>query len=164
MPEVTTYYLEMTSPDALRASADNRELTVTETEIKDYTFNRYLYRTIGKQWQWIDRMVWTDRQWQQAIENDQLRTWVAYCRGTPAGYYELHRQDDEVEINYFGLMPGFIGQGFGGHLLTHAIRSAWDWPGTQRVWVHTCSLDHPTALANYQARGLSVYRTEVTPG
>jgi len=49
--------------------------------------------------------------------------------------------------------------GFGGYLLTHAIRSAWD-SGATRVWVHTCTLDHPSALANYVARGMKVYRTE----
>jgi len=66
-----------------------------------------------------------------------------------------------VEILYFGLAEAFFGQGFGGPLLTHALQSAWAWPGTTKVWVHTCSLDHPSALANYQARGLRIYREEV---
>ena len=64
----------------------------------------------------------------------------------------------DVEIAYFGLAPRFIGKGFGGYLLSHAIKSAWAWEGTRRVWVHTCTLDHPTALQNYKARGLEVYK------
>ena len=97
-------------------------------------------------------------------ERPALRTWMARSEGSPAGYYELERQDDgEVEIKYFGLAPAFIGRGFGGFLLGQALRSAWDWEGTRRVWVHTCSLDHPSALANYQARGMAIYDTEVDP-
>jgi GNAT superfamily N-acetyltransferase len=78
--------------------------------------------------------------------------------GSPAGYFELARgDDDEVQIAYFGLTPPFIGRGLGGVLLTQAIREAWHWDAT-RVWVHTCNLDHPGALANYQARGMRIYR------
>ena len=94
-------------------------------------------------------------------ENENLRTWVGYYKGSPAGYYELQQQDGgDVEIAYFGLAPRFIGKGFGGYLLSHAIKSAWNWEGTRRVWVHTCTLDHPTALQNYKARGLEVYKVE----
>ena len=66
-----------------------------------------------------------------------------------------------MEIKYFGLAPAFIGKGFGGRLLTAAIEQAWDWGEVKRVWVHTCSLDHPGALSNYQARGMQLYKTEL---
>ena len=65
-----------------------------------------------------------------------------------------------MKIAYFGSAPKFIGRGIGGHLLSHALRSAWDWEGTKRVWVHTCTLDHPNALQNYKARDMEVYRVE----
>lgn len=74
----------------------------------------------------------------------------------PAGYFELEQQGPSVEVVYFGLMEGFIGRGLGGWLLTGALRRAWAVPGTERVWLHTCSLDGPHALANYRARGLEV--------
>ena len=102
----------------------------------------------------------------------EVETWVAYLRGTPAGYVELDgtRPGGVVEIAYFGLLAPFAGQGIGGHLLTVALRNAWslaerhpDLPRTQRVIVNTCSLDGPAALANYQARGLRIERTEVRP-
>jgi GNAT superfamily N-acetyltransferase len=58
------------------------------------------------------------------------------------------------------LLPEFIGRGFGSALLTSAIETAWAWaPELSRVWVHTCNRDHPSALANYQARGFKIYKT-----
>jgi GNAT superfamily N-acetyltransferase len=81
-----------------------------------------------------------------------------------AGYYELRRdKHGGVEIAYFGLLPEFIGRGLGGALLTSAIEEAWSPCSgiiTTRVWVHTCNRDHPQALANYQARGMIVYKIE----
>ena len=72
---------------------------------------------------------------------------------TPAGYFELEEQDvATVELVYFGLLPRFIDQGFGSAFLTVAIEQAWQLDA-KRVWVHTCTLDHPSALANYLARG-----------
>jgi GNAT superfamily N-acetyltransferase len=93
-----------------------------------------------------------------------LRTFVAYYDNSLAGYYELRRDDEGgVEIAYFGLLPEFIGRGLGGALLTSAIEEAWQMLSlVSRVWVHTCNLDHPAALANYQARGMAIYKQETT--
>ena len=138
-------------------------MQVQECEIKQFQFNRFLYQFVGQAWEWTDRVSWSDEQWRAYAESDHLRTWVAHYNGSPAGYYELERQPDgDVEIAYFGLAPRFIGHGFGGHLLSQAIKSAWEWKKTKRVWVHTCTLDHPNALQNYKARGMEVYRVEKT--
>lgn len=161
MSEATIYYLEMNSPQDLRGKSDAKGLDVRECEVKQYEFNRFLYQFVGKDWDWTDKLSWTAEQWQTYAEADNLRTWVAYWQGSPAGYYELQRQEQgDVEICYFGLVSRFIGHGFGGYLLTHTLRSAWAWEGTRRVWLHTCSLDHPAALANYKARGMQLYRVE----
>jgi N-acetylglutamate synthase-like GNAT family acetyltransferase len=96
------------------------------------------------------------------LERPAVDTWVLHVAGTPAGYVELEVQpDDNVELAYFGLLPRFTGQRLGGYLLSVGVAHAWE-QGARRVWVHTCSLDGPTALANYQARGFRVYdqRTE----
>ena len=93
------------------------------------------------------------------LKNDNLRLWVGHFKGSPAGYFELQNVAGDIQIAYFGLAQPFIGKGLGGALLSKAIREAWDW-GAKRVWVHTCSLDHPFALKNYQARGLKIYKKE----
>lgn len=161
MKTVTTHSLEMTSPSQLKGKYASRGLEVAECEIKQFLFNRFLYRLVGEPWDWVDKLSWSDEQWMAYAENDNLRTWVAYYKGSPAGYYELQQQDGgNVEIAYFGLAPKFIGRGYGGYLLTRAIKSVWAWKGTVRTWVHTCSLDHPGALQNYKARGMVVYRSE----
>ena len=157
---VTTFYLEMRTPAELRAARRQHALEVRECEIPQFEVNRFLYRFVGAAWQWTDKLAWSDAEWRAWAEDPMLRTWIAYHRGSPAGYFELQKQPgDEVEIAYFGLAPAFIGRGFGGDLLTRCIECAWAW-GAARVWVHTCSLDHPSALANYRARGMRLYRHE----
>ncbi len=161
MSAITTFYLEMNSEGELLGKNKPDDLNVVEAEIKDYRFNRYLYQLVGEPWNWTDKLALSNDQWQYYAENANLRTWAAYHKGSIAGYFELQKQDHgNVEIAYFGLAPAFFGKGFGGYLLTCAIKSAWAWEGTKRVWVHTCTLDHESALSNYQARGLKIYKTE----
>lgn len=161
MSQLTTYYLEMSSASSLNAKRESRGLQICECEIKQYEFNRFLYQFVGEPWKWTDRLVWSDQQWIDYAESENLRTWVAYMDGAPAGYYELQKQDDgDVEVVLFGLASRFIGKGLGGYFLSQALGSAWSWEGTTRVWLHTCTHDHPHALKNYTARGMSVYKTE----
>ena len=163
MSQITTYYLEMTSPSALKEAEDPGNLQLIEIERKQFQFNRFLYQFIGESWHWFDKLSWSDEKWMSYAEKPGLRTWVAYYEGAIAGYYELEQTDDgNTEIAYFGLAPDYIGKGFGGYLLSQAIKSAWDWSGTNRVWLHTCTLDHANALNNYQSRGMKIYHEEVS--
>jgi GNAT superfamily N-acetyltransferase len=159
-PLVTTY-LEMRSPEQLRPKrCAHARFEVREQTERDWRFNRDLYFRVGEQWEWVDKRPWTDEQWKQYAAAPELRTFVAYYDNTLAGYYELRRDtEDGIEIAYFGLLPEFIGRGFGGALLTSAIEEGWR-ISPKRVWVHTCNRDHPQALANYQARGMVVYKVE----
>lgn len=160
MPLITTY-LEMHSPEQLRPPRCSREdFQIREQTRRDWQFNRDLYLAVGQHWSWSDKRTWSDEQWQEYALAPELRTFGAYLGDALAGYYELRRdKEGGVEIAYFGLLPQFIGRGLGGALLTSAIEQAWQIsPSVARVWVHTCSLDHPRALANYQARGMSIYK------
>lgn len=159
--QVTIYSLEMGSPAQLQEKPrPDAELTVEECRIKQFAVNRFLYGFVGAAWSWTDKLAWSDEEWRRYAESDAVRTWVAYLQGSPAGYYELQRRDDgAVEIAYFGLAPPFIGKGLGGYLLTHAVASAWRWDA-RRVVVRTCTLDHPSALQNYLARGFKLCREE----
>ena len=160
--DLTTFYLQMTSPEQLLEKPAVAGLTIIEAEIKEFRFNKYLYSLVGESWQWFDKLSDSDGQWQAHVERDQLRTWVAYYKGAIAGYFELEIADNKnVEILYFGLAPKFIGKGFGGYLLSEAIKNAWRLCDAKRVWVHTCSLDHPRALSNYQACGFQLYKQEI---
>ena len=162
--EVTTWYLEMRHPDELRGRpVPEGDLTVVRAALPSPAFSRFLYTAVGGNWHWTERLPWDDDHWQQYLARPEVETWVAYISGTPAGYIELEAQrDSNVEIVYFGLLPSFIGRGLGGYLLTFGVQRAWAM-GARRVWLHTCSLDGPHALANYQARGFRIYRTETTP-
>jgi GNAT superfamily N-acetyltransferase len=158
---VTTYYLEMTSPRDLKPKRSPRgDLVFGKVPVPSPELNRFFYTAVGGDWYWTDRLPWTYERWMQWLDRPELETWLLSADGVPAGYVELERQaGDDVELAYFGLLPAFIGQGLGGHLLACAIDKAWAM-GAKRVWVHTCTLDHPSALGNYQARGFRLYKQE----
>jgi GNAT superfamily N-acetyltransferase len=158
---ITTYYLSMDTPDALRPSTPREpSFQAQRAEVPSPELGRFLYTAVGGDWYWLDRLSWTYPQWLSHLSRPEVETWVGYVQGTPAGYFELERQADHtVEIVYFGLLPQFIGRGVGGALLTAAIRQAWN-GDTRRVWVHTCSLDGPNALQNYYARGFQLERQD----
>ncbi|MGK0184340.1 MAG: ribosomal protein S18 acetylase RimI-like enzyme [Verrucomicrobiales bacterium] len=163
----TVSYLEMRSvTDVIPKNwPQNTNLEIMEAVAPQWWFNRFLYQTVGQQWKWTDKLTWTDEQWAEYVEAPEQRTFVAYCAGEPAGYVELLLQENgTVEIVYFGLMPEFLGLGIGGAFLSEILQMVWKWqPRPQRIWLHTCSEDHPAALANYLARGMHVYRTEKVP-
>jgi GNAT superfamily N-acetyltransferase len=158
---VATTYLEMTSRAELRPARPSAlPFQLVQVEIPCPELNRFLYTAVGTRWWWYSRLSWDYARWLAYLDRPDLETWIAHVSGTPAGYFEVERQPDAaVEIVYFGLLPGFIGKGVGGALLTAAINRAWDM-GAQRVWLHTCTLDHPQALANYLARGFRIFRVE----
>jgi len=161
MPAVTTYYLEMTDPAQLRPRRSARTgVVLAQVPRPMPELNRFFYTAVGGAWYWIDRLPWTYADWLRYLDRPELQTWVLSAGGIPAGYFELERQTGgDVEVAYFGLLPAFVGQGLGGHLLTGAVEAAWAMPA-RRVWLHTCTLDHPRALANYQACGFRLYRQE----
>lgn len=159
MNQVRIYYLEMNSSGSLNAKHQPENFTVSEACIKQHQINRFLYQLVGEPWSWTDKLEHSDAEWQRYAERDELRTWIAYSQGSIAGYYELEkRENGDIEIAYFGLTPKFVSKGFGGYFLSHAIESAWAWDGAKRITVNTCSLDHPSALQNYKARGFKLYR------
>ncbi len=163
---MVTTYLEMLSPEHLlpKRCADGR-LQIRERAEGDWRFNRDLYFAVGADWAWTDKRGWTHEQWQEYGLATELQTFGGYCGEALAGYYELGRDGDGgIEIAYFGLLPAFVGKELGGALLTDAIEQAWrTTPAVNRVWVHTCTCDHPHALANYQARGMVICRVEEEP-
>lgn len=158
----TRTYLELRQPDQFRpAFGQFPGLVVERVERPVPDLYRQCYRTVGEAYHWRDRWDWTDEEIRDHLARPEITLHVARRDGALAGWYELRRVPDErsVEIAYFGLAPGAIGQGLGKHLLSCAVRDAWALrPG--RVWLHTCTLDHPAALPNYKKRGFMPYKTE----
>lgn len=159
---MTTWYLELLDKNDFKPKyLDDEKLQVIEARVKDFRYNRFLYSLVGEQWSWTDKLIWSDEEWRAYAEDDNLSTHVAYYDGTPAGYFELKWEENKnVKIVYFGLSPRFIGKGIGSHLLSAAIATAWKM-NPIRVWVHTCNFDHPSALNNYKARGMTIYDTVI---
>ena len=124
------------------------------------SFFRYLYREVGRNYDWVDRLDWTCEKIQQYIAQSGVAVWLLSFAGSPAGYFELTAQTDgSVQIVYLGLLPEFIGQGLGKRLLARAVEEAWSM-GASRVWLHTCTLDNPAALPNYLKCGFKPFKTE----
>jgi GNAT superfamily N-acetyltransferase len=122
---------------------------------------RELYNGVGRDYHWTDRNRLEDDVLRAVIQDPAVEIYQLTVRGRPAGYAELDVRDpQQIELAYFGLFPEFIGQGLGKYFLAWTLRQAWA-HRPQRVWVHTCDLDHPAALHNYLKAGLEVYRQEV---
>src|SRR5258708_18187879 len=150
----------MTSPGELKPSRTTRgDVAFVRVETPMPELNRFFYTAVGGNWFWTDRLPWSYQRWLDYLNRPELETWSLTVAGVPAGYAELEWQAEGGEVVYFGLLPAFIGQGLGGHLLTVTVERAWE-RGAKRVWLHTCTLDHPNALAHYQARGFRLYRQE----
>jgi GNAT superfamily N-acetyltransferase len=160
--EVVRTYLEMISPAQQAArTAFPPGYSVLE-EACDAPLYRALYDGVGSRWRWRDRLSWSPERLAAHLRDPAIRIWVLRHEGQPRGFFELARQaDGSVELAYFGLMPSAIGAGLGRALLTAAIDAAWaSTPVPTRLWLHTCTLDHPAALPNYLARGFTVTHTE----
>ncbi len=161
--EVRRTLLEMRSPQAFRpAWAASENLTLRCHERCDLAFYRWLYDEVGRPYHWYSRRDLEDERLQQILWADNVTVWVLWEGEAVAGFFELrqHREEQSVELVYLGLRPGFCGRGLGKHLLSLAIAQAWQLPQVQRLWVHTCTLDSPAALPNYQKRGFRPYRQE----
>lgn len=165
----TVYYLELTRRENFRPKWSPRtDLVVRRAETACPEFARFLYTAVGGDCRWVRRLDWTWRQWLDLLNCTDVAIWVGYAAGVPYGYFEFARQattsgpqldkdgGSEVEIVQFGLVPQFRGQGLGGHLLSEAVLRAWYW-GASRVWLHTCTFDHPQSMTNYRARGFELY-------
>lgn len=156
----TRTFLEIRSPSQIVPFAfPDVEAVVRRLDHVPGSLYRYLYREVGRPWHWLDRWDWSDARVAEHLASGGVEIWLLTVANTPAGYFELHRTTQEVEICYFGLIPEFIGQRLGPALLTRAAQEAWT-SAPQRVWLHTCSLDHPAALRNYQRVGFVPYREE----
>ncbi|MBB6160285.1 thiosulfate/3-mercaptopyruvate sulfurtransferase [Rhizobium wenxiniae] len=118
-------------------------------------FYRYLYRQVGKRWQWYERLRLSDEELAAIIHSKQVSISVLYVDGAPSGFFELAKQpDDVIELSYFGLFERAMGLGIGKWFLLQALYAAWQ-DNPSKVTVTTNNLDHPRAIQLYQMMGFS---------
>jgi len=159
---IDRFYLDIFSKNNLIKSnckETNLEIFLEKNPTPD--FCKFLYKEVGKDFFWRDRLRWSDQQWLDYINNNFFRLYVLKYKNNLAGYYELlyDINTNSIEIPYFGIFKELYGKGIGGYLLTDAILTAFE-GNIDKVWVHTCTLDHPNALKNYIARGMNIFKTE----
>jgi GNAT superfamily N-acetyltransferase len=160
--EVQRNYLEINSiQDLNKVIEPNGDYSLNLLEPINFQLNKFFYKNIGKKHKWIDRLVWTEAQWIDYVSNKNVKTFVFKFKDDLAGFFELisHDEKKEVEIAYFGLLEEFQNKKLGSYLLSQAIKKSFK-GSINRVWVHTCSLDHKNALNNYIARGMKIFKTE----
>ena len=160
--EVQRNYLEINSikdlNDVIEPSDD---FSLNLLKPINFQLNKFFYKNIGKKHKWVDRLVWTEAQWIDYVSNKSVKTYIFKFKNDLAGFFELisHNEKKEVEIAYFGLLEEFHNKKLGSYLLSQAIKKSFT-ENINRVWVHTCTLDHRNALKNYISRGMKIFKTE----
>ena len=160
--KVERNYLEISYLEDLKESSNlSDHYSISFVDPVDFQLNKFFYKNIGKKHRWFDRLVWTDKQWINYTVDKKVKTYVLKKEKDLVGYYELisHTEQNEIEIAYLGVLEEYQNQKLGSFLLTSAIQSSF-LLNPNRVWVHTCSLDHKNALDNYLSRGMKVFKKE----
>ena len=161
MIPVQRNFLELKDLKNLKTNSINEKKYLVKKIKPDFQLNKFFYKQVGKKHRWIDRLSWSDGKWMNYISNKNLETYIISESKELAGFFELLYNPElkETEISYFGLLEEYIGKGIGGYALSVAIKKSFE-KNIKRVWLHTCTLDHPNALKNYIARGMTVFKKE----
>ena len=161
MIPVQRNFLELKDLKNLKTNLTNKNKYLVKKIKPDFQLNKFFYKQVGKNHRWIDRLSWSDEKWINYISNRNLETYIISEFDELVGFFELlyNPELEETEISYFGLLEEYIGKGIGGYALSVAIKKSFE-KNIRRVWLHTCTLDHPNALKNYIARGMTVFKKE----
>ena len=160
--KVKRSYLEIKSlQDLKKVPEPSADYSLNLLDPINFQLNKFFYKNIGKKHRWVDRLVWMESQWIDYIQNEKVKTYVFKHKNDLAGFFELifHTEKKEVELAYFGLLEEYHNKKLGSHLLCEAIKISFD-NNINRVWAHTCTLDHKNALSNYIDRGMKIFKTE----
>ena len=161
--EVKRSYLEINSLKDLQESEQpSEDYIVNLIEPTDFQLNKFFYKNIGKKHKWIDRLIWSEEQWIKYVSSKNVKTFVLKNNKDLVGFFELiiHFEKKEVEIAYFGILEEYQNKKLGSFLLSDAIKKSFK-ENVDRVWLHTCSLDHKNALNNYLSRGMKIFKSEI---
>ena len=161
--EVKRNYLEINSlKDLKESNKPSEDYSLTIIDPIDFQLNKFFYKSIGKNHKWVDRLSWSEQKWINYVSLENVRTYVLKFKDDLVGFFELifHSDKNEIEIAYFGILEEYQNKKLGSYLLSEAIKKSFQ-SNVNRVWVHTCSLDHKNALKNYISRGMKIFKTEI---
>jgi len=162
MPKVQRFFLEIKKDKKVNESLIfPTSVKILSEKDKDININKFFYREVGKEHFWRDRLLWTDKQWKKYVGNNNLETGIMKINSELVGFYEqeFHKNKNEIELIQLGILKEYQGKKFGSFLLKYIIQNAFK-RNIERLWVHTCSLDHKYALNNYLSKGLSIFKEE----
>ena len=162
--EVKRNYLEITSLNELKeGNKPTKDYSLNLIDPVDFQLNKFFYKNIGKKHKWIDRLAWSEEKWISYVSSENIETYVLKYKDDLVGFFELilHQDNKEIEIAYFGILEEYQNNKLGSYLLSEAIKQSLHKKNIERVWLHTCSLDHKNALNNYLARGMKIFKTEI---
>jgi len=161
--EVKRNYLEINSLHNLKeGNKPSEDYSLSLIDPINFQLNKFFYKNIGKNHKWVDRLSWSEEKWINYVTNQNVKTYVFKYKEDLVGFFELiyHPEKNETEIAYFGILEEFRNKKLGSYLLSEAIKKSFV-DKVNRVWVHTCSLDHKNALNNYKSRGMKIFKTEI---
>ena len=162
--EVKRNYLEITSLNDLKEGKNpSIDYSLNLLDPDDFQLNKFFYKSIGKKHKWIDRLSWSEEKWINYVSSKNVNTYVLKYKNDLVGFFELiiHQENNEIEIAYFGILEEYQNNKLGSYLLSEAIKESLTKKNIERVWLHTCSLDHKNALNNYLARGMKIFKSEI---
>ena len=160
--QVKRHYLEIKSLQDLKESfKPSNDSSLNLVDPINFQLNKFFYKNIGKKHNWIDRLSWSEEKWINYVSSINVQTYVFKIKQDLVGFFELifHSEKNETEIAYFGILEEYQNKKLGSYLLSEAIKKSFQ-NNVNRVWVHTCSLDHKNALKNYISRGMKIFKTE----
>jgi ribosomal protein S18 acetylase RimI-like enzyme len=161
--EVKRNYLEISSINDLNeGNKPSEDYSLNLIDPINFQLNKFFYKNIGKKHKWVDRLIWNEQNWIDYVSSEKVKTYVLKNKDDLVGFFELifHFEKKEVEVAYFGILEEYQNKKLGSFLLTEAIKKSFD-ENINRVWLHTCSLDHKNALNNYIARGMKIFKSEI---
>ena len=161
--EVKRNYLEINSiKDLKETNKSFDDFSIVLIDPINFQLNKFFYKNIGKKHRWIDRLIWSEQQWIDYVSSEKVKTYILKNKDDLVGFFELifHFEQKEVEIAYFGILEEYQNKKIGSFLLSQAIKKSFD-ENINRVWLHTCSLDHKNALSNYISRGMKIFKSDI---
>ena len=161
--EVKRNYLEISSINDLKeGNKPSEDYSLNLIDPINFQLNKFFYKNIGKKHKWVDRLIWNEQRWIDYVSSEKVKTYVLKNKDDLVGFFELiyHFEKKEVEIAYFGILEEYQNKNLGSFLLSEAIKKSFD-ENINRVWLHTCSLDHKNALSNYISRGMKIFKSEI---